>query len=117
MSVRRDQDRALPAVDERLVMPETRHEVVDGQVVYVSPADQEHASRHSKVNALLEAFVAPGYDVASDMLTRTSLLGDMAPDASIYPVAPDPETGGRQLEELAFEVVATERIGTCGTKA
>lgn len=105
------------AVDERLVMPETRFEVIDGEVVYVSPADPPHASRHSKLSALLEAYCADGYDAACDMLTRTSEKSDMAPDGSIYPLAPDPETGGRQLEELAFEVVSTARLSAAGTKA
>lgn len=53
-------------------MPETRYGVIDGRVVYVSPADPPHASRHSKLSALLEASVAPGFEAASDMLTRTS---------------------------------------------
>jgi hypothetical protein len=106
-----------PAIDERLIVPETRYEVVDGEVVYVSPADPPHASRHSKLSALLEAYAADGFDAASDMLTRTSSKGDMAPDGSIYPSAPDPETGGRQLEVLAFEVVSTESLGAAGRKA
>jgi Uma2 family endonuclease len=117
MSVRPDLHRPLPPVDARLVAPETRYEIIDGELTYVSPADPPHASRHSKISAILEAYVAPGYDVASDMLTRTSELGDMAPDASVYPLAPDPETGGRQIERLAFEVVSTERIGAAERKA
>jgi Uma2 family endonuclease len=104
-------------VDERLVMPETRYEIIDGEVVYVSPADPAHASRHSKLSALLEAYAAQGYDAASDMLTRTSELGDMAPDGSVYPAAPDPRTGRRQLEELAFEIASTERLAHAGKKA
>src|SRR5690606_30910146 len=63
------------------------------------------------------AYAARGYNVASDMLTRTSAKNDMAPDASVYPAARDPRTGGRQLEELAFEVVSTERLGHAATKA
>ena len=105
------------AVDERLVMPETRFEIIDGEVIYVSPADPLHASLHSKLSALLEAYVAPGFNAASDMLTRTSEKGDMAPDGSIYPLAPDPETGGRQLEHLAFEVVSSETVAHAGRKA
>jgi len=108
---------ARPAVDERIVMPETRFEVIDGEVVHVSPADEPHGSRHSKLSALLEAFCAEGYNAASDMLTRTSAKGDMAPDGSIYPSAPDPETEGRQLEHLAFEVVSTETLAAAGRKA
>ena len=105
------------SVDERLVAPESRFEAIDGQVRYVSPADREHASRHSKLAALLEACSAEGYDVAVDMLTRTSETSDFAPDVSVYPIAPDPETGRRQLEELAFEVVSTETIAHAQAKA
>ena len=107
----------LPDVDERLVMPETRFEVIDGKVELVAPSDEPHGSRHSKISALLEAYAAAGYDVASDMLTRTSVKGDMAPDASVFPSARDPRTGGRQLEELAFEVLSTERLGHAAKKA
>lgn len=119
MSKRSSQSRVedeLP-VDERLVMPETRYEVIDGEVVYVSPADPPHASLHSRLSALLEAYVAPGFRAASDMLTRTSAKGDMAPDGSVYPAAPDPRTGGRQLEHLAFEVVSTQSLRLAGRKA
>lgn len=109
--------RTLPPVDERLVMPGSRYEIVDGQAIYVSPADPAHGRRHSKLAAMLEAAVAAHFDVAVDMLTRTSETGDMAPDASVFPRDPDPETGGRQLEHLAFEVVSTESIRAAGTKA
>jgi len=109
--------RPRPAVDERLIMPETRYEVIDGEVVYVSPAEYPHASRHSKLSALLEAYVADGFDAVCDMLTRTSEKGDMAPDGSIFPLEPDPETEGRQIERLAFEVVSTERLSHAGRKA
>lgn len=98
-------------------MPESRYEVIDGEVVYMSPADPPHASRHSKLSALLEAYVGPGFEAASDMLTRTSDKGDMAPDASVYPSAPDPGTGGRQIEHLAFEVVSTESLAAAAKKA
>lgn len=106
-----------PAVDERLIMPDTRYEVIDGEVVYVSPALEPHGTHHSKLQALVEAYAADGYSVACDMLTRTSDKGDMAPDASIYPSARDPKTGGRQLEELAFEVVSTETLAHAGREA
>ncbi|MFT3776385.1 MAG: Uma2 family endonuclease [Minicystis sp.] len=109
--------RPLPPVDERLVAPETRYEIIDGKVEYVAPADEPHGTRHSKISALLEAYAADGFDVASDMLTRTSEGGDMAPDASVFPAARDPETGGRQIEQLAFEVVSTERLSHAAKKA
>jgi hypothetical protein len=108
---------AFPAIDERLVMPESRYEVVDGQVARVSPAEPPHASRHSKLSSLLEAYRVEGYDAASDLLTRASELSDMAPDGSVYPLGHDPETGGRLLEELAFEVVSTETLAHAGQKA
>jgi Uma2 family endonuclease len=108
---------ALPAVDERLVMPEARYEVIDGKVEFVVPADEPHGSRHSKVSAVLEAYAASGYDVASDMLTRTSETDDMAPDASVFPSARDERTGGRKIEELAFEVLSTERLSHAAGKA
>jgi Uma2 family endonuclease len=108
--------RLIP-VDERLVAPESRYEVLDGRVVYVPPADEEHASRHSKLSALLEAYAGEDHDVASDMLTRTSERDDVAPDASVFPRERRRDTGGRQLEELAFEVLSTERLGAAGEKA
>jgi hypothetical protein len=36
---------------------------------------------------------------------------------SVFPSARDEETGGRRLEELAFEVVSTERLNKAGAKA
>ncbi|HEX7668822.1 MAG TPA: Uma2 family endonuclease [Polyangiaceae bacterium] len=104
-------------LDERIVMPETRVEVVGGRISFVAPAEPPHASRHSKVAALLEAHVAEGYDATVDMLTRTSEDNDFAPDASVYATALDPLTGERQLEELAFEVVSTQTLSAAGRKA
>jgi hypothetical protein len=107
----------LPPPDARLVMPECGFEIVAGKVVAVSPAHEPHGSQHSKLSALLEAYTAAGYNAASDMLTRTGLREDFAPNGSIYPLARDPMTGGRQLEELAFEVVVTETLAHAGHKA
>ena len=110
-------DSNLPAVDERLVAPESRHEIWDGRVKYVAPADEPHGRQHSKLLALLEAHAASGYAVAADMLTRTSAIDDIAPDASVYPVARDPQTGRRKLEELGFEIASTESLSEAGRKA
>jgi hypothetical protein len=107
----------LPAVDEPLVAPESRFEIVAGKVFPVPPAQEPHASLNSKLAALLEAHVTEDFNVAVDMLTRTDELTNFAPDASVYPAARDPETGGRQLEHLAFEVVSTETLGHAATKA
>lgn len=98
-------------------MPECGYEIVGGEVFAVSPAHEPHGSRHSKLSALLEAYAQDGYNAACDMLTRTAEREDFAPDGSIYPLARDPSTGGRQLEELAFEVVSTESLAHAGRKA
>ncbi|HEY0987765.1 MAG TPA: Uma2 family endonuclease [Kofleriaceae bacterium] len=107
----------LPPVDARLAPPETRYEVHDGVLVYVPPCDEPHGRRQSKICALIEAYAARDFTVASEMLTRTSKTNDFAPDVSVYPKARDPDTGGRQLEHLAFEVVSTESLSHAGRKA
>ncbi len=107
----------LPAVDERLVMPDTRYEILDGRVAYVSPARDPHGSCHARIVAILGVLVAPGFKVACDLLTRASHTSDFAPDASVLPVARDPVTGGRQLEHLAFEVVSKGSLARITRKA
>jgi len=107
----------VPAPDDRLAEPETRYEVIDGERVYVSPADEPHGTEHFGLGYVLAAHVAPGYCGAVDMLTRTSETSDYAPDASIYPEARDPKTGGRKLEELAFEVASTQSRASATRKA
>ena len=107
----------LPAVDERLVAPESGYEIDDGKLVRVPPCEEPHGDRHSKLAALLEAHVAEDFNVALDMLTRISETSDRAPDASVYPRARDPRTGGRQIEQLAFEIVSTESLGYAAKKA
>ena len=109
--------RELPPIDERLVVPETPYEMEDGKLVYVAPADPPHAEHHTTLATLLNMHAAPSFRVAVDMLTRTSKVDDIAPDASVFPRAPDPRTGGRQLEHLAFEVVSTQRLGHAGKRA
>jgi Uma2 family endonuclease len=107
----------LPAVDAPLVAEDCGYEIIDGRLVAVPPALEPHGERHSKINALLEAYVIPEYNVACDMLTRTSETTNIAPDASVYPRARDPRTGGRQLEELAFEVVSTQALADVAERA
>jgi Uma2 family endonuclease len=109
-------DSELPAVDDRLVEPETRYEIHDGELVYVSPADAPHAERHVQIAALLEAHTGPGFEVAADLLTRTSPVDDIAPDVSVYP-EPAPGTAGGELAQLAFEIVSTQSLGRAGGKA
>ena len=107
----------LPPVDAHIVAEGSGYEIIDGRLVAVPPAHEPHGERHSKLNALLEAFVGDAHNVACDMLTRVSEASDIAPDASVYPIARDPETGRRQLEVLAFQVVATETLARAAEKA
>src|SRR5215510_4080949 len=95
--------RGRPDIDDRLVVPETRYEMRDGELAYVSPADPPHGTRHAQLIALIEAHTGLAFEVACDLLTRTSEIDDIAPDVSVYPEQPDPQTGRRQLEQLAFE--------------
>ena len=110
-------DAELPDINDRLVEPETPYEIWDGEVVYVSPADPPHAERHRQLCALIEAHTGPEFESAADLLTRTSRIDDIAPDVSVYPAAPNPATGGRQLEHLAFEIVSTQSLRRAGRKA
>lgn len=99
----------FPGVDDHLVKPEvTRDEIIGGRRVVALPALPPHATRHSRINYLLEALVAPGYIAASDLLTRHDAESDFATDGCIYKVGVDPETGTRYLEEIAFEVVSEQ---------
>lgn len=104
------------AVDERLVVPEQRAELLCGALIMTPPAGEPHARKHIELGALLQAHVASGYLAALYMLTRTSETSDFAPDASIYPEARDPE-GHRQLEVMAFEIVSEQRRSVATRKA
>jgi len=53
----------------------------------------------------------------ADMLTRSDLENDFAPDASVYEAERDTETGGRRLEQLAFGIVNEQALATQTTKA
>ena len=107
----------LPEIDDRLVEPETPYEILDGELVYVSPADEPHGTLHVQLAALVEAHTGLEFEVACDMLTRTSKVDDIAPDISVFLSARHPETGRRQLEQVAFEIVSTQSMGYAGRKA
>jgi hypothetical protein len=66
--------------------------------------------RRVQLAALIEAHTGPAFEAALDLLTRTSRVDDIAPDISVYPDAPDPQTGSRQLAQLAFEIVSTRSV-------
>jgi Uma2 family endonuclease len=107
----------LPDVDERLVAPDCGYEIIDGMVIPVPPALPPHATRQSKIASLLEAHTCSEYDVATDMLTRTSKIDDFAPDVSVFARAPDLKTGGRRLEELVVEIISKQTVANAARKA
>ena len=107
----------LPDIDDHLVEPGTRYEMLDGKVVYVPPSDAPHGERQFQLCALVAAHTGSDIQGASDLLTRTSKRDDVAPDVSLYPGVPDPGTGRRQLAQIAFEVVSTQSLSDAGKKA
>lgn len=109
-------DEPLPAVDERLVAPENRFEVINGQVIECAPAEEPHATVHSNVDFVIRAHTRPSYRVAVDMLTRSNRFSDTAPDISVFPEARDPATGGRQVEHIAIEVRDTQSLADVTAK-
>jgi Uma2 family endonuclease len=110
-------DADLPDIDERLVEPGTRYEMLDGELVFVPPADAPHGDRHAQLCVVIDTHTGPEFIVSADLLTRTSKRDDFAPDVSVRLAALDPVTGGRQLSQLAFEVVSTQTLGDAGRKA
>jgi hypothetical protein len=109
--------RPRPAVDEHVVEPGTRQEMIDGRIVSVAPALAPHADCHTRLGYLLEASVAPGYVGALDLLTRTSERWNFATDGSVRKRGTDPATGHRHLEELAFEIQYTQRLADLTARA
>jgi hypothetical protein len=107
----------LPAIDDLRLKGETRYEIIDGELVYVPPADLPHASLHAQVSALIEAHAAPEFEVSCDMLMRVTRTSEIAPDVSVLPRAKDPRTGGSQVAHLAFEVVNTQSLGHVAKRA
>src|SRR5947199_1913451 len=108
----------FPPLDEHLVEPEvTRDEIIGGRRVVAMPALEPHAGQQTDLDFVLRAHVAPGYKTASDLLTRHAVDADFASDACIYGQGVDPETGGRCLEEVAFEIVSEQRERNATEKA
>ena len=107
----------LPPVDARLVEPETHTQMEDGVRVETMGANEPHATRHFAAAHVFAGTLAAGYAGAVDMLTRVDATNDLAPDVSIFPEGRDPETGGRKLEEVVFEVCDREDTAHVTRKA
>jgi hypothetical protein len=108
---------AGPALDEHLVEPETRWEVVDGSRLQASPALPAHADPHFRMDYVLGGHLAEGYVGATDLLTRWSSENDYATDTSVRRAGTDATTGDRYLEEMAFEVAYTQPRAELETRA
>jgi hypothetical protein len=99
-----------PPIDERLVKPETREQIVRGRRVVAMPANPPHGDRHFKLDYIIGAHVKEGYVGSTDLLTRSAVSSDFATDTCIRRDGVDPRTGTRYLEELAFEVVNEQSL-------
>ncbi len=109
---------SFPAVDDHLVVPEvTRDEIIAGRRVVAHPALPPHANQQTELGYVVRGKVASGYQASSDLLTRVSEKSDFASDVCVYKKGIDPATGGRYLEEIAFEVVSTQAEGDLTEKA
>lgn len=110
--------RGFPGLDDHLVKPEvTRDEIINGRRVVASPAQEPHAIQQSRLDYVLQAHIAPGYEAASDLITRHAVDSDFASDACVYKEGTDPETDERYLEEIAFEVISTQNVKDATEKA
>lgn len=102
----------FPPIDEHITPVESFPdvEIVQGERIIAMGADAPHADPHSRLDYVLSAHVAPGYVASSDLKSRFALKSNFAPDASIRKEGTDPRTQRRYLEDLAFEVVSTQRL-------
>lgn len=107
----------FPRVDDQLVRPETREELVRGRMVLAVPAKEPHGDRHHTVDYLTGGCIAPGYVGSVDLLTRVGPKSDFATDTCIRREGLDPATGSRYLEELVFEIVNEQSMGDITERA
>ncbi|HEX9943678.1 MAG TPA: Uma2 family endonuclease [Thermoanaerobaculia bacterium] len=109
---------SFPGVDDHLVEPEvTRDEIIGGRRVVAFPAQPPHATQQTRLDYVIQAHVAPGYRAATDLLTRHDEESDFASDTCVFKDGVDPTTGGRYLEEIAFEVVSEQNERYVAEKA
>ena len=99
-----------PSLDDHLVEPETREEMLRGERLYAAPAHLPHAKRQFGLGYVIGAHLAEGYLGATELLTRAGPGSDFATDVAVCKEGIDPATGTRYLEELAFEVVYTQSM-------
>ena len=106
-----------PSIDEHVVKPESREELLRGRKLYAAPALPEHGDPHFRLDVALGTHAKSGYVGSTDLLSRVADDGDFATDTCIRREGIDPATGHRYLEEMAFEVVNTQRLSDVTAKA
>lgn len=111
-------DQSFPRIDDHLIKPEvSQFELIRGREVDVSGSDPPHADAQSRLSFLILAHVAAGFIVASELLTRMAEKSNFATDVCIRKDGIDPKTNTRYLEEIAFEIVNTQRKRNVTEKA
>jgi hypothetical protein len=100
----------FPGVDDHIVRPETREEMVRGELILAQPADPPHADCHTRLDAVVDAHVASGYIASTELLTRFGPKSNFATDVCVRKEGIDPVSGRRYLEELAFEIVNEQSL-------
>ena len=109
--------RAFPPLDETIVKPETREEIVRGRRMLAQPALEPHADQHFKLDYILGAHVKPEYVGSSDLLTRPAEGSNFATDTCIRRAGTDPATRKRYLEEVSFEIVNEQSLSDITERA
>lgn len=106
-----------PRVDDHLVEPDTREEMIEGVRIYAQPASLPHASTNVRIDAVMAGNARDDYEVASDLLTRVDHDSDFASDVCVLRRGIDPESGARYLEELAIEIVSSQSLARVTKRA
>jgi hypothetical protein len=95
-----------PYVDDRLVEPETREELVRGRPR--SPGQARARGPSQPLRRVIGSHATKGFIASADLLTHAGPSSDFATDVCVRRDGTDPRTGDCYLEELAFEVVHTQ---------
>jgi hypothetical protein len=98
-------------VDDHVVEAESerREVMIGGRILQALPAHAPHGMQNADLDYVLRAHLAPGYRIATDLLTRFDERNDFASGTAVLKDGTDPATGTRYLEELAFEVVSEQQ--------
>jgi hypothetical protein len=108
---------SFPRLDEHVVRPETREEMVRGERIYAQPALAPHGDRHFRLDYVLGGHLREGYVGSTDLITHVLHGSDFASDTCIRQAGEDEATGSRFLEEVAFEIVNEQPIAKATERA